>query len=332
MKKIKYIITLLLLTSLFLSACAPALSAPAETTAEDTPGVTTNKKEEKTEEETNEKPAEEKIMQKEDPKNDGVLNLLMYGNSACYYYTNELFQVAKEAGVKMKVCNIYYSGCRLKQHWDFWKTNQAPYEYFVTDETGRKKVNAAASLDQCLRKENWDVITIQEAVNPVRSLDRDLVFRELEPYTSDLLGHIQKNFPMSTIMYHQTWSSEIGYDAANGSVLTKEAQDLQHQVIRDVAITLCQKYNLQRIPVGDAWQIARADTRVGDTLCHKNGTVGDYGHDGDTGGGRYLNACVWFEVLTGKSCIGNTWRPDYDLSEQKITALQEAAHKAVQNL
>ena len=50
----------------------------------------------------------------------------------------------------------------------------------------------------------------------------------------------------------------------------------------------------------------------------------------DGAGGQYLNACVWFETLTGQSCIGNTWRPDtYELSESMIAALQQAAHRAV---
>ena len=31
----------------------------------------------------------------------------------------------------------------------------------------------------------------------------------------------------------------------------------------------------------------------------------------------------------GKSCIGNTWRPKYELSEEKIAILQAAAHEAV---
>ena len=61
----------------------------------------------------------------------------------------------------------------------------------------------------------------------------------------------------------------------------------------------------------------------------QNRPEGDYKHDGDIGGGMYVNACVWYEVLMGESCVGNKWRPDYDLSEEKIAALQEAAHAAV---
>ncbi|MCR4578301.1 MAG: hypothetical protein K5784_10395 [Clostridiales bacterium] len=37
-----------------------------------------------------------------------------------------------------------------------------------------------------------------------------------------------------------------------------------------------------------------------------------------------------FEFITGKSCVGNTWRPaKYALDEDRITLLQQAAHAAV---
>ena len=68
---------------------------------------------------------------------------------------------------------------------------------------------------------------------------------------------------------------------------------------------------------------------MGDVLCNRGAKSDNY-HDGEEGGGQYLNACVWFETLTGQSCIGNTWRPDtYELSESMIAALQQAAHRAV---
>ena len=103
-----------------------------------------------------------------------------------------------------------------------------------------------------------------------------------------------------------------------------------YEAAHTIALEMCEQHKVDRVPAGDAWQIVRNETFVGDTLCGKNGNdYGDYHHDGDTGGGQYLNGCVWFEVLTGKSCIGNTWRPDYALAEEKIPVLQQAAHKAV---
>ena len=72
---------------------------------------------------------------------------------------------------------------------------------------------------------------------------------------------------------------------------------------------------------------------IGDTLCNKNGLrSGDNYHDGDTGGGQFLNACVWYEVITGESCLENEFVPMYGLEETKITAIKEAAHQAVQNM
>ena len=88
-----------------------------------------------------------------------------------------------------------------------------------------------------------------------------------------------------------------------------------------------------RIPTGPAWRIVRDGGY--DNLCARmgvNGGLGDCSHDGDTGGGQYLNACVWFETLLGQSCIGNTWRPTYNLSEDMIAMLQKAAHDAVEQM
>lgn len=273
-----------------------------------------------------EKPA---IMQKGDPKADDVINVLMIGNSGCYYYVEELYGIAKAAGINMKVCNLYYSGCPMEKHWTWWKQNESNYQYFVTDGNGRVKYEKY-SLRMALQCENWDMISLQEAFSPNKAKDRELCFAKADPYTKDLMKYLREQFPQSEFFWHQTWSYEVGYDRDNGVIDSPEAQEAHHQTVRDVALHLCKEYDLIRIPVGDAWQIARKDPMIGDVLCHKKGAVGDFLHDGDTGGGQYLNACVWFEVLTGKSCIGNTWRPEYDLSEEKIVQLQKAAHEAVE--
>ena len=106
--------------------------------------------------------------------------------------------------------------------------------------------------------------------------------------------------------------------------------------IATIALAVCKEDGLIRIPTGEAWRRVRDGGY--DNLCARigvNGGLGDNSHDGDTGGGQYLNACVWFEVLTHTSCIGNTYRPTYiqgqvyTLSEDVVTALQEAAHAAV---
>ena len=87
-----------------------------------------------------EEPAKEEVdmfansMQKSDPSQDDVFNILLVGSSAFYYQVEEMVGVAKGAGIKMNVYNLYYNGCKLSQIHEWWKTNQANYQMFRTDE------------------------------------------------------------------------------------------------------------------------------------------------------------------------------------------------------
>ena len=95
-----------------------------------------------------------------------------------------------------------------------------------------------------------------------------------------------------------------------------------YRMIREIGDEVAAENGAYVAPTGTAFQIARANG---------SGDLSSDGcHDGTVTGGQYLNACVWFEFITGKSCIGNTWRPaKHALGEERITLLQQAAHAAV---
>ncbi len=318
MKKLTTIIASLLLLTMLLPSCSAGLEAPAEET--EAPKVSTTKKKADEEKETEPAP----IMQDYDPAEDDVINVLMIGNSFCYYYVEELYGIAKAAGVDMKVCNVYYSGCSIKQHWTWWKANEANYQYFETDGSGRKKYENY-TLNMCLRQENWDVISIQRGSKDYPSGKKETTYKQL----TELLDYIKGQFPQSTYYFHHTWAYQVGYDR-NGFKMESAAQQAQSAADKKVtSLEICKDFNLIMVPSGDAWQYARNDKRVGDILCNRGAKSDNY-HEGEEGGGQYLNACVWFETITGKSCIGNDWRPgNYKLSESMVTALQQAAHRAV---
>ena len=269
------------------------------------------------------------MMQEYDPAEDEVLNVLMIGNSYCYYYVEELYGMAKAAGIEMFVCNAYYSGCPLNRHWDWWQTDEHNYQYFETDERGRKKYENF-SLRQCLQRENWDVITLQEGNGSYRRNGLEGIRKEVEPL-GKLLNVIQKEFPKSKYYWHCTWVPEVGnYNAAsNFRIETKEDEMAWQNAKITIAKEIQKQHGLDYVPTGQAWMEARYNPVIGNRLCYRQSKPDDTSHDGDLGGGQYLNACVWFETLTGQSCIGNTYRPEYELSEQKIAILQQAAHNAV---
>ena len=272
------------------------------------------------------------IMQKEDPGKDDTLNILMIGNSFCYYYVDELYGMLDAAGVKANVCNVYYSGCTLDSHWTWWKNNEAHYEYFETNADGRKRITQEASLEYCLSQRNWNVISLQESLSAMRNNGgTENHLNKSQIHRTDLWSYIKDQFPQSRHLWHQTWSYQIGYDRNGYKMQTLAQQETDMESMKAYSVTVCEELGLERVNTGEAWQIVR---RGGyDNLCARlavNAGEGDYYHDGDIGGGQYLNACVWFEVITGKSCIGNTYRPTvYELSEDLIQTLQQAAHQAV---
>lgn len=273
------------------------------------------------------------IMQMEDPSKDDTLNILMIGNSFCYYYVEELYGMLTAAGYKdVNVCNVYYSGCPLESHWKWWKNKESNYTYYTTNAEGRKGVEGT-NLEWCLQQQNWDIISLQEVSSGIRSSGGVQTHLTLtQTYLTDLWGYIKEQFPQSRHLWHQTWSYQIGYDRNGYKMESLEQQKTDTQMQKDFALAICKEYNLERINSGEAWQIVRQGGY--DNLCARlsvKGGEGDYYHDGDIGGGQYLNACVWFEFITGQSCVGNTWRPAYPLDEALISSFQQAAHKAIEN-
>ncbi len=334
-KLLSSLIILLIALSLLLTSCASSLSDipddtnPA-TTTEEAKKTETNKTEEK---KTEEKKTEEKV-DLNDPTKDDVLNLLMIGNSFCTYYPDELAAIADAAGVKMNVYSVYYSGCKLAQHYEWNRGDERNYKlYLCRSGAGKREVvGDNLSLKNCLRQEKWDVISLQQHFSTSVAPSYESCKSTSNSYAALLYKMLRQNYPNAQMVWHQTWAYQVGYARSDGPVETVEFQTKCHENIRKVSHEIAEANNATLVPSGDAWQLARKNSKVGDVLCEnpaKNGGKGDYYHDGDTGGGQYLNACVWFEVLTGKSCIGNSWRPDYALSEEKIIELQKCAHQAV---
>ena len=256
---------------------------------------------------------------------DNAINLLMIGNSFSYYYVQELYGIAHAAGVEINVTNLYEAGCYVEEHWT-WLTNEfegaGKYQYWITNSMGRWKHGEITASYDALKYLDWDVITLQQHFGGGIK-DYEAAKAKCIPHTKNLYDYMKENHPDSKLYWQTTWAYQVGHE----SMATVEEQTMKQNNIIKLSQELADESNVDVIPSGQAWIIARNDINVGDNMCKS-----DKYHDGDTGGGQYLNACVWFEVLTGKSCIGNTWRPNYVLSEAMIEALQKAAHQAVADM
>jgi len=324
---------LLILVMLFgLAACGKTETPPVP----ETPADTTQTPETPAEPEA---PAEPEVPVEPEPpaepekpaytapaKRRDVKNVLMIGNSFCYFFVEELYGIASAAGHEVNVSNLYKAGCSMEEHWT-WLDNPVQgrnrYGFWVTNAQGRNKQEEIKTIQDALAYADWDVITLQQHFYPGRAASYISALASCIPYAENLYDYLKKNHSEADLFWHETWAYQNGHEELNATV----TQQIQHESIQKASAKICEDNGVPMIPGGDAWQIARNDPAVGDVLC--DGNKNDCYHDGDTGGGQYLNACVWFEVLFGESCIGNTWRPQYAISEEKIIALQQAAHEAV---
>ncbi len=273
-------------------------------------------------------------------KEDSVLNVLMTAASFSYYFCDELYEMLAAVGVEARICNVYKNGAGIKGLHDFWKNGDSDFQLIIHDKDG-KTVMENVSFDQCLSFENWDLISVQDGSSSFRTAPAQTTLEKNRPYLTYLVDEIRKRVPNAEFYMQHIWAYDIGFNRDGFQMTSKEQQQGMADRIREYTLAACEEHKLLRVPSGQAWIIARQSPEVG-IMCSRlavNNGEGDYYHDGDIGGGQYLNACVWFETLTGQSCIGNPFRPvykhngiEYTLSEDLISVLQNAAHQAVENM
>ena len=278
----------------------------------------------------------------QDPASDDEFNIIMIGSSYAYYYVEELYALLVEAGYEnVNVCNVYYSGCPLSSHYSWWVNGQSNYQFYETNSAGRTKISSAASLEYCLARRNWDVISLQEANAPtIDKIGSEQHFANTKKYIDALLPYLESEFPQARHLWHQPWVYEVGADR-NGLKITSIEQ--QHNVYLkrrtyDLMV-LAAHDTYERVNTGEAWQLVREKYNYGQ-LCARLGYgdnhIGDYSHDGDIGGGQLLNACVWFEIITGLDCTQTVYVPEYSYKGEIVPnrfdpeMIKGAAHEAVE--
>lgn len=271
------------------------------------------------------------------PEGKEIRSILFIGNSNCSYFNDELYKMAKADGIELVVANLYISGCSVEKHAQRLEANQTYTQYVVYDSNGKKVKTDSVSLQDALAEREWDAVSLQQHYDPLNAANIGIAAASTNKHAKTVYDYVKESEPNAVLLWHQVWAFQLGYPGESTAYIpeekkidTVEKQQKIHEVIHTNAQQVCHENQACRVPTGDAWQLARADERIGHVLSNKDmdGNT-DYIHDGEVGGGQYLNACVWYEVLLQKSCIGNTFDPDYTLSAEKRAILQQIAHQAV---
>ena len=308
---------------------------------------------------------EETVMKKDpvrDPAEDGALNILMVGNSFCYYYVEELYDLLKEKtpqGIStINIYNLYYSGCRLNQHYNWWMAGEAHYSFFKVDSLGRSELGEGEgwTLEEALAMADWDYISLQGISKKGASYIEDdpaQLCEDIALLAAPLLERFHEIAPGAQLLWHRTWFSEVGRVTSDGYVYTEEDGPKYDAGMQAVCEYMCgefcddKPYNLVMVNSGAAWTKARELNKQAGVLpygglCARLGknsfgdqraNAGDGYHDGDIGGAQLLNAYVWYMTITGdRDLSDNDYVPTYSyegeqytLSDELVAILKEAA-------
>ncbi len=236
------------------------------------------------------------------------LRILAIGNSFSSDAVDQnLYELFRDAGYTVVIGDIAATGSSLEDHWKHASSQEKAYSYTKIAD-GKSRVLSEVDLDTVLLDEEWDIVTLQQAS---AFSDR---YETYLPFAKDLAQYVVSK-THATLVWHQTWSY-------GGTAFENEKDRTQlsmYEAIAEASRKVAKEVGFASvIPTGTAVQMARR--QLGDVLNR------DYLHLELTYG-RYLASCTWFEALTGKSVVGNTYYPD-TITEERAKLCQEVAHEA----
>jgi hypothetical protein len=240
------------------------------------------------------------------------MKILAIGNSFSNDAMRYLHRIAESSGTDMKTVNLYIGGCPLSRHYVNMHNDATDYDFeFNGERTGIK-----ASIKQALQSDVWDAVTLQQVSN--QSVD----YETYQPYLNSLAEYVRIHAPKAELIIHQTWAYEQG-----SARLTEEMGYSRHE---DMFSDIKKAYEkaaeaLGGVRIIPSGQVMENLIEAGLTKVHR-----DTFH-ASLGAGRYALGLVWYEILTGKSCIGDKFRGfDVPVSDNEAVAAQTAAHKAAE--
>ena len=284
------------------------------------------------------------------------LKVLMVGNSFSICVGRNLPQIVKSVpGHSLELTSAYISGCPLDEHSGNLKKAEKnprfkPYSVTIWSSKSSQAKKFRASLNELLKKNQYDIITIQQASR--KSWD----YTTYQPYAGKLIDYIRKYQPKAEIVIQQTWAYRC--DAPNLKPNPRAKLDFDQtgmaERIRDSYRKLAEAYHFRVIPTGDAVQLFRKYTPVkfqpaaktpvypevpspagdvvGKSSWRKDAKSGkqvlriDRAHLNPDG--EYLQACLWFAFLYGEP-VGKIAYVPKGMSKETSALLQKCAQEAL---
>ena len=194
-------------------------------------------------------------------KDDGVLKILTIGNSFSVDCMQFVYNIAKAAGIqKIKLGNLYISGCSLETHLNNAKSDAKAYTFY-TNNSGTWVTNSNYKLSAGVKSDNWDFVSFQQASGSSGKADTYATMDQLLPIVEGYCTNANVEF-----MWHMTWAYQGNSTHSSFKDYNKNQMTMYNAIVNAVKTKIVPNKKITRIvPNGTAVQNART-SYLGDTL------------------------------------------------------------------
>lgn len=231
------------------------------------------------------------------PEAEKTLKVLFVGNSFSVDTSRYLYQIASDAGLRLKIGDAWIGGLHLSEMYTYSSCNLKKFTYLENSNGTWKTMRSGGStlwrLADVLKRSRWDVIIINQYSADAGNMGSFYSNGSVrgDSFLSMVAGYIHKRCPDASLGYNMTWAFPRKSEAANFSTIYGGSQKQMYRMICDTTKVLLeglqknegpmQVYGSQKatvravakgtdlidfmIPTGTAIQNARS-SYMGDTL------------------------------------------------------------------
>ena len=247
------------------------------------------------------------------------LKVLAIGNSFSEDSMKWLYNIAQSKGYNnITLANAYIGGCTLQTHYNNSVSGSGAYTYQFND-SGEWRSISGKSLEYCIKAEDWDLITLQQASGSSGMPDT------YEPYLTNLIEYVNntKTNPDAKLAWHMTWAYSQNSTHGEYYKYNNDQMTMYNAIVSATQSKVLPHDELSFvIPTGTAIQNIRSSA-IGDSL-NRDGFHLDYNL------GRYTAGLTWFAAITGESIDDITYVPDATaIPSYYLVAVKEGVNNAI---
>ena len=221
------------------------------------------------------------------------IKILAIGNSYSQNSMQYMFDLLKQLGVNevnIKLVNAYIGSATLQTHAaNARNINNKSYTRQTFKQDGAYDSNSGYSLQDLIRQEVWDVITLQQA--SVDSGD-PTTYNELDYLVNYVKGLMTNTNPDFKLGWHMTWAYASNYDNTSFDKYSRNQRTMYEAICSTVQAKIVNNTAFNFIiPTGTAIQNARVIGSFGDNLNSDRTHLDNRG--------CYIAGAMWIKTITG---------------------------------